>query len=140
MIVLDTNLVSEFARPHPLEQVAAWARLQNSAEFCTTTVTEGELFAGVAALPAGRRKAEIARAYEVILGSLGNRIYPFDRRAAREYADVVEQRRRVGLDTETADCQIAAIARLHGAAIATRNVADFTATGIRILNPWTDAP
>jgi predicted nucleic acid-binding protein len=140
MIVLDTNVISEFARPHPLREVATWARLQNSAEYCTTTITEGELFAGVAALPAGRRKAEMTRAYEVILGSLGSRIYIFDRQAAREFAHVVEQRRRAGLQAETADCQIAAIARLHGAAVATRNVDDFTATGVRILNPWIDSP
>jgi predicted nucleic acid-binding protein len=140
VIVLDTNLVSEFARPHPLRQVASWARLQNSAEFCTTTITEGELFAGVAALPDGRRKNEMTRAYEVILNSLGHHIYTFDRQAAREYALVTEQRRRAGLQPDTADCQIAAIARLYGAAVATRNVADFTATGVRIINPWTDLP
>ena len=137
MIVLDTNVISEFARPVPMEQVAAWARLQNSAEFCTTTITEAELFAGVAALPTGRRQTELSRAYEVILGSLGSRIFAFDRRAAREYALLVEQRRRVGRRTDTADGQIAAIARLHEASIATRNVDDFADTGLRVLNPWT---
>jgi hypothetical protein len=35
-----------------------------------------------------------------------------------------------------ADAQIAAIARSHGAALATRNTADFEHCGIEVLNPW----
>jgi predicted nucleic acid-binding protein len=35
-----------------------------------------------------------------------------------------------------ADAQIAAIARSRGAAIATRNLADFADCGLRVLSPW----
>jgi len=38
---------------------------------------------------------------------------------------------------DTADCQIAAIARVLGASIATRNIADFAHTGVTVINPWT---
>jgi predicted nucleic acid-binding protein len=37
------------------------------------------------------------------------------------------------------DAQIAAIARVAGASVATRNVADFEHTGISVINPWADA-
>ena len=55
-----------------------------------------------------------------------NRILPFDSGAARAYAEIAAARRRMGRPIPEADCQIAAIARSHGMAVATRNVGDFT--------------
>jgi hypothetical protein len=37
---------------------------------------------------------------------------------------------------QEADAQIAAIARLHKATLATRDVSDFEGCGIRVVNPW----
>jgi toxin FitB len=34
------------------------------------------------------------------------------------------------------DCQIVAIARAHGAAMATRNVTDFEGCGVAVIDPW----
>ncbi len=45
----------------------------------------------------------------------------------------------MGRPIPEADCQIAAIARAHGMAVATRNVGDFSDTGIEVIDPWTDA-
>ena len=39
----------------------------------------------------------------------------------------------------TADCQIAAIARACGAAVATRNVDDFAGCGVAVVDPWAGA-
>jgi predicted nucleic acid-binding protein len=36
------------------------------------------------------------------------------------------------------DAQIAAIARVHGAVLATRNTGDLEGCGIRLVNPWVD--
>jgi len=36
------------------------------------------------------------------------------------------------------DAQIAAIAAVHGAALATRNTADFEDCGMQLVNPWMD--
>ena len=35
-----------------------------------------------------------------------------------------------------ADAQIAAICRVHSATLATRNIGDFTDTGIDLVDPW----
>jgi len=48
------------------------------------------------------------------------------------------ERRRIGRPIAPLDAQIAAIARAHGAAVATRNVADFTDCGIDVVDPWQD--
>ena len=61
------------------------------------------------------------------------RILPFDSAAARAYAEIASGRRRA------ADCQIAAISRVHGAVLVTRNMRDFEGTGIDVVNPWTAA-
>ena len=49
-----------------------------------------------------------------------------------------EVRDRVGLPIDGFDAQIAAICRIHGAALATRNVKDFRQTGVNVIDPWLD--
>jgi len=140
MIILDTNVISEFARPTVSERVESWLAAQDPLELATTTVTEAELLAGIELMPNGRLRNEIARETLDFLNYLGPRVLAFDRDAAREYAAVVLQRRAARLATENADGQIAAIARLHGATVATRNIADFEHSGIRLINPWATRP
>ena len=56
MIVLDTNVVSEFLRPTPAEQVEQWLAAQDGASIYFTAVGEAELRHGLAILPAGKRR------------------------------------------------------------------------------------
>lgn len=67
------------------------------------------------------------------------RILPFDSAAARDYADIAAGRRSAGRPIAPADCQIAAIARSRGMAVATRNVRDFGGIGITLVDPWVAA-
>lgn len=137
MIVLDTNVVSEFMQLRPDPAVISWLTTQTVEDFWTTTITEAELFAGAALLPEGKRKQALSQAIAGVLAPLENRIFSFDREAARTLSDVLMERRRAGLDLKWADGQIAAIARAYGADVATRDVDDFAYTGIKIINPWT---
>jgi predicted nucleic acid-binding protein len=65
-----------------------------------------------------------------------DRILPFDRAAARAYAAIAAERRAAGRPISQFDCQIAAIARTHEAAVATRNRRDFEGCGIDVVDPW----
>jgi predicted nucleic acid-binding protein len=56
--------------------------------------------------------------------------------AAGHYAELLSDRETSGRPMSVADAQIAAIARRHGAALATRNTGDFTDTGVELLDPW----
>ena len=140
MYVLDTNVASELMRPTPTSTVAAWIAERSAKEIFLTAISEAELLYGVAIVPAGRRRNELeavmTRWLEV---GFGERILPFDSAAARHYAEIASQRRREGRPIEEADCQIAAISRSRGAVLVTRNVRDFEATGVDIVNPWTIA-
>jgi hypothetical protein len=138
VIVLDTNIISELAKPAPHEAAVAWANAQPVAALYTTAITEAELLFGLACLPEGRRQALLRQAVETALSTLlGGRILPFDRAAARACADLASERRRRGRPTHSADLQIAAIARTRGASvIATRNTRDFEGFGVPLRNPW----
>jgi hypothetical protein len=45
-------------------------------------------------------------------------------------------RRRAGRSISVMDHRSAAIARSRGAAVATRNLDDFAACGLDVINPW----
>ena len=65
MIVLDTNVISEFTRPQPSERVQVWFQLQDIADLASTAVTEAELYYGVERMPDGKRKVETSRAVRI---------------------------------------------------------------------------
>jgi toxin FitB len=68
------------------------------------------------------------------------RVLPFDRAAARAFAEFAAMRRRAGRPVQTADLQIAAIARVRNVeSLVTRNIADFEGCGVPLINPWLTA-
>jgi predicted nucleic acid-binding protein len=137
MIVLDTNVLSEAWRPKPSAKVLGWMRSQPATGLFTTTITEAELYYGIALLPDGRRRRTLETAIRLIFTEdLAGRVLPFDSAAAREYADIAATRRRAGRPMPEADAQIAAIARSRGAALATRNTDDFADCGLTVISPW----
>lgn len=137
MIIVDTNVISELFRSAPAKQVEAWLSAQDGANLYFTTIGEAELRHGVAILPAGKRRTALTRAIEGILEEdFRDRILSFDRPSARAYAAIAAERRSLGRPISQFDCQIAAIARAHGASVATRNTSDYESCGVELLNPW----
>ena len=140
MFVLDTNVVSELMRPAPDPVIASWVAERATSSLFLTAVTEAELRFGLAVMPTGKRRDGLAAALEHMLETgFANRVLPFDSGAARAYAEIAAARRRLGRPIPEADCQIAAIARSRGMAVATRNIRDFKDMGIEISDPWEGA-
>ncbi|MDP2713134.1 MAG: type II toxin-antitoxin system VapC family toxin [Solirubrobacteraceae bacterium] len=136
MIIVDTNVISELMKPSPAPSVRRWARAQRGAEVFTTAITLAEIDYGIARLPAGRRRDQLRDAADEVFAAFDDRVLPFDPAAATQYARVVIGREELGLPIDGFDAQIAAICHARGAAFATRNVKDFAATGIDLINPW----
>lgn len=137
MILVDTNVVSELMRSMPAPEVLAWFAGQGVAALFLSAVSEAELRAGAAYLPAGRRRDGLITAIDaMITDDFAGRVLPFDSAAARSYAAIAASRRAAGRPIAEADCQIAAIAHAHGAAVATRNVADFLGCSVAVIDPW----
>jgi hypothetical protein len=137
MPLLDTNVVSELMKATPDARVVAWIDDLPRVELFVASITQAEPRYGVALLPPGRRRDEIARAVDAVFAELfRERIWPFDSAAAAAYADIGATRRRAGRPIGAFDAAIAAVARSRGAILATRNSADFVGRGVEAINPW----
>ena len=140
MIVLDTNVVSELLLVVSNPLVLQWIEQQSSPLVHTTAVTEAELRLGAAILPVGKRKTQLTKLIEDTLREdFPDRILSFDSDAATLYATICAHRRSIGHPISQFDAQIAAICRVRGATLATRNVADFADIGLKFINPWNAA-
>ncbi len=138
MILLDANVISELMRPTPDAYVQAWIDGKEFPEIATTSVNLAEIGYGIALLPEGRRKGAMQGAAETVFTKLfGGSILPFDAPAAGVYSGLAAAHRRAGRTVGILDLQIAAIARIHDATLATRNTRHFTGCGIELIDPFT---
>lgn len=141
MILLDTNVVSELRKVRAGKadpRVAAWIRTVPPEGLALSAITVQELEIGVLLLE--RRdpaQGEILRRWldDHVLPAFAGRILPVDAAVARAGA-----RLSVPDPLPYRDGLIAATALVHGAAVATRNVADFAGTGVRLVDPWDFSP
>ena len=139
MIVIDTNVVSEFIGSPPAEQVLAWLNGQNAAELYITSITIAEIHYGLECLPQGRRRVGLEDGFETFLSvAFFGRVLDFDANAAAEYGQIRARRRSLGRPITAFDAQIAAIARVNKCSVATRNIKDFELCGVELLNPFLD--
>ena len=137
MIVLDTNVLSELMKAAPAPSVVEWVSSQPASRLFITAITQGEILYGIGLLPEGKRRNCIAIvATAMFAEDFNDRILAFNADAAPAYADIAVGRRSRGRPISQFDAQIAAIARSSGAAVATRNVADFEGCGVDLINPW----
>lgn len=136
LIVLDTNVVSELMRATPDPLVETWVRSVDPATIYTTAVTLAEVGFGIARLPIGRRRAQLASAAEEVFETFADHVLPFDSTAAAHYANIVVERDRAGAPIAGFDAQIAAICRSRSSTLATRNTADFASLGLHLIDPW----
>ncbi len=73
----------------------------------------------------------------ILESHFGDRTYTFDKKSAIFYADIRQQRTKLGLPISHADCQIAAITCQYGCTLVTRNTKDFQKIeGLTLLNPF----
>jgi len=137
MIVLDTNVLSELMRPEPEVRVLDWLGEQPVARVCTTSITQAEILHGILLLPRGKRRNALEVAARAMFDEdFAGRVLAFDSDAAPRYAAIARDRRRAGRPISHFDAQIAAIARVNKAPVATRNVADFEGCGVDVIDPW----
>jgi predicted nucleic acid-binding protein len=137
VILLDTNVVSEPLRPAPEARVIEWIDAQPLETLFLSAITVAELRAGVALLPAGRRRAALQQSLEKrALPLFAGRVLPFDLACTQAYAALSAKARAAGLAIAVADGYIAAIAIANGLAVATRDTGPFDAAGATVINPW----
>lgn len=137
MYLLDTNVISELrkagsGKANP--QVIAWAAATDNALFYLSAISVLELETGI--LRKERKDAQQGKILRVwleqqVLPAFAGKILPVDTQVARYCAGM-----HVPDPGSYRDTLIAATALAHDLTVVTRNTADFTATGVRLLNPW----
>jgi hypothetical protein len=135
LIFLDTNVVSESLRRTPNSAVIAWL-VRNDAELALPTVTVAEIAFGIGKIRPDERAARLEQGLASWRHRFADRIFPFTESAALAYGDIMSTALRQGRPMSAPDGMIAAIARTNGGRLATRNLSDFAAVGLDLVNPW----
>lgn len=113
--------------------VLRWLDAQPAESIWTTSITVFEVRMGLELLEAGRRRRVLEESFAKMLEEdFEGRVLPFDSAAARIAAD----RRPKGRSLEIRDLQIAGIAAVRKATIATRNVRHFQGLELAVIDPW----
>lgn len=137
MFLLDTNVVSELRKAKAGKadlHVTAWASRVPYGSLFISAITVLELEMGV--LLVERRdpaQGAILREWldKHVVPAFHDRILPVDVAVAQHCA-----RLHVPDPRAERDALIAATALVHGMTVVTRNIGDFHATGVSLLNPW----
>lgn len=137
MIVLDTNVVSEFMRPAPSNAVEAWLDAQVADHIWICAITVYEIEFGLELIDDSARRLRLRRAFQsMVEQDLDGRVFPFDADAAARTASIAALARKQGRPIEQRDAMIAGIVRQRNATLATRNVRHFSDCGIDLIDPW----
>jgi toxin FitB len=133
--LVDTNVLSELAKPLPASGVLAWFRTYQS-DLYVSSITIGEIRKGLELLPAGTRKAGLQAWFKSICECMEGRILSFNTATAHVWGHLVGTLEKKGIQLPTIDSQLAATASRHGLTMVTRNESDFKHTGVKVLNPF----
>ena len=137
MILLDTNVVSALMQSPQHPSVVAWLDRQQDTDIYLPSITIAEIQYGLCRMPDGKRKAMLSRQFLVLTNTLfQGRVLVFGHAQADAYAILRAARDAQGRPMSMADAQIAAIARVHHFALATRNTKDFEYCGLTLINPF----
>ena len=135
MIFLDTNVVSETLRKAPAEAVIAWL-VRYDPELALPTVTIGEIAFGIQKVRPDERAERLERGLADWRRRFADRIFGLTEEAALAYGQIMGEAARQGRGMSAPDGMIAAIARVNGGRLATRNLRDFETSGLELVCPW----
>lgn len=135
MIFLDTNVVSEALRKEPDEAVIAWL-VRHDAELALPTVTIAEMAFGIAKIRPDERAPRLAAGLANWRKRFADRIFGLTEEAALAYGEIMGDAVLRGRPMSAPDGMIAAIAKVNGGRLATRNLADFENVGLELVSPW----
>ena len=135
--LLDTNVLSEFARAQAADQhVDRWLKVTPEETLFASVLTFAEIRRGIELLPVGKRRTQLEEWQDDLQISFAARLLPVTKSIGDRWAVLSAQAQRRGTPLAIMDGLIAATALEHDLTVVTRNVKDFAGLGVPILNPW----
>ena len=135
--LFDTCVISELVSKQPSVRVVEWVDSLDPDDVYLSVLTIGEIIKGIEKLPNSRRKTELQTwLKEDLLVRFRGKIIPVDTDVIMEWGILSAQVESVGKPMPAIDSLIAATAKANQLTLITRNVRDFEATGMKVLNPW----
>ena len=134
--LIDTNVISELAKPTPNPEVRQWFRSASPDTLFVSAITIGEIRLGIENLPVSKRRADL----EIWLANglpawFASNLLPVTAAVADRWGRLTIQAKRKGITVSTTDGLIAATAFEHGLTLITRNSRDFDRPGITVVDP-----
>lgn len=132
--LLDTNVISELARPTPDSRISTWFAAVPDEALHLSVLTLGEIRKGVERLPASRKRERLRVWLEQDLPAwFAERLLPVDTGVADRWGRLLAKAVR---PLPAIDSLLAATALHHGLRFVTRNANDFAFPGLEVIDPW----
>lgn len=128
-VLVDTNVLSELARPRPDAGVVTW--LGEFDSLAISVITIDEILFGLANKP----NARVQGWFDGFIATYC-RVLDVTEAIARHAGILRGQLARRGRVRTQGDILIAATAAAHGLTVATRNEQDFAGCGVAVVNPF----
>lgn len=135
MIFLDTNVISETLKKAPEPAVVAWL-VRYDAELALPTVAIAEIAFGIQKIRPDERADRLEQGLSDWRRRFADRIFGLTEAAALAYGEIMGAAARQGRGMSAPGGMIAAIARINGGRLATRNMTDFATTELELVSPW----
>ena len=108
MIILDTNIISEFMVSQPADSVLQWMNKQQVNSLYLTSITIAEISYGLGTMPTGKRQQFLINGFEsFIKNGFSDRILSFDFSSGKLYGEIMSYRKTIGRPMSVFDGQIA---------------------------------
>ena len=135
--LLDTTVASEWMKPLPNPRVIRWLAEVDEDRVYLSVTTLAELRYGTERLSSGARKSRLeAWLHEELPLRFEGRLLIIEATIADAWGRIMGQCSAADKPIGVMDAFFAATAEVHALTLVTRNVSDFTASGIPLLNPW----
>lgn len=135
--LLDTCVISELTTKRPNEKVIKWVDSQVEERLYLSAITIGEIMKGIEKLANSQRKESLTAWLEdELLERFSGRLVDLDVAVFLVWGQLTARLELAGKKMPAIDSLIAAIAIQGDFILVTRNVGDFTDTGVKSLNPW----
>jgi len=135
--LLDTCVLSEYARKAPAQHVIAWLDKQDEESLFMSVISLGEIEKGILKLAATApgRNRKLTAWLNKVEQRFDGRILALDGAEFRAWAQIAARAELAGQPLPVMDALLMATAQCHGLTIVTRNVRDF-APYPQVFNPW----